>query len=56
MKLESGEYEIRLIPESEYEKDILHVLKNKGVEKIEWQDTWEQSGPLILKLRNHSEW
>lgn len=55
MKVKTTEKTIELISENDFEKQALKVLKQKGVKKISFSDSWEGTGPLILELNSH-EW
>ena len=49
MKIQLGENSIKLCPESEWEKEALIRLKNRGVKKIQFQDEWNREGWLRLE-------
>jgi len=50
MKIERTEKEIRLIPESDFDKRcILDIIEN-GIRKIHFQDEEWKTGPLIIEL------
>lgn len=53
MKIEETETTIRLIPENDWEKDKLESLRERGVEKTEFQDDWNRSGYLVLHFPKH---
>ena len=49
MKIQLGENSIKLCPESEWEKEALKRLKNRGVNKMQFQDEWNREGWLRLE-------
>lgn len=53
MKIERTETAVRLVPENEWERTALAELRQKGVEKIEWQDDWNRTGWLQLNYPVH---
>lgn len=53
MKIEASEHEVRLLPESDWEREQLERLRDKGVQSIKWADSWNASGNLVIKLRGH---
>ncbi len=53
MRVEANEREVRLRPETEWEREQLERLRNKGVERVEWEDAWDQKGDLVLTLSQH---
>ena len=56
MKIEIAENEVRLIPENQFERDALTILKNGGVNEIEFEDNWNSSGHLKLKQSSPYDW
>jgi hypothetical protein len=53
MKVETTETEIRLIPESQYEIDVLKRMRNTGIEKTRFENDWDSKGYLRLVLNTH---
>lgn len=53
MRIERQENSIRLVPESDWERDCLRSLKNRGIEKMEFEDYWNQVGYLQLDFTVH---
>lgn len=53
MKIEASETEVRLLPETDWERLQLDRLRNNGVESVQWSDSWEQTGDLVLTLQQH---
>lgn len=53
MKIEKQETSVRLLPENEWERQALKELRQKGAEKIEFQDDWEQTGYLQINYPVH---
>lgn len=49
MKIERSEKEIRLIPESNFEKECLQLIFEKRG-KIQFQDHEWKTGPLLIEL------
>jgi hypothetical protein len=49
MTIQLGENSIKLIPESEWEKEALQRLKNRGINKMQFQDEWNREGWLRLE-------
>ncbi len=49
MKIETTEYSVILVPESDWEREALAKLKRGGVNKMNFDDDWNQSGRLHLK-------
>ena len=53
MKIKAGEHEIRLLPDTAWEREQLKRLQQHGIEGVEWENSWDQAGDLVLKLRGH---
>lgn len=53
MKIEAGEHEVRLRPESDWERVQLERLRKAGVESVKWADDWTGEGDLVLELVRH---
>ena len=53
MKVEQTENSVRLVPESDWEIQVLRELRKKGVESLQFQDDWECTGYLQLFYINH---
>lgn len=51
MRVQLGENSVKLIPESEWEKEALQRLKRRGINKMEFQDAWNYDG--WLRLEHH---
>ena len=44
---------VKLIAETSFEREALQRLNSKGVDKIRFEDDWNQTGALILKHGMH---
>lgn len=53
MKIEETHNSIKLIPEDNWEKDKLKVLRSKSIGKLQFQDDWDQTGYLELCYEPH---
>ncbi|MHC4315219.1 MAG: hypothetical protein ACYSW3_22470 [Planctomycetota bacterium] len=53
MKIEKLESGIKLIPETDFEKECLKHIANKTL-KSSSQDTWHQTGPVTLAFDGNS--
>lgn len=53
MKIERQEKSIRLIPENNWEIDALKELRQHGIEKMQFQDDWNNTGYLQLNYTSH---
>lgn len=55
MKIIRHENAVELVPESDFEREALKFLKSSvGNGKVEWTDSWEQSGNL--KFEKAPDW
>jgi hypothetical protein len=50
MKIERTEHSIKLLPESEFEKECLNILRNSSIKSKEFSDAWNGTGPLIISF------
>lgn len=53
MKITSTEHSVRLVPESDWEKEQLARICHAGVEKVQFEDAWAGKGALIIEFRKH---
>lgn len=53
MKCKKTEHGVELIPESDYEKECLLHIKHQDNVKIEFEDTWNNTGNLIIQGEPH---
>lgn len=54
MKVEKRENGITLIPESDFEIECLKWMKKEVIEKMYFEDNWEQKGRFYIDFDN--EW
>ena len=54
MKGEIRESGVTLVPENEFDKKVLKVLRKHGtiIEKIHFEDDWEAKGKLYIDFSN----
>lgn len=55
MKVETTEYSVILVPESDWERQALFKLKQGGVRNMNFDDDWNQTGRLHLKQTTGDE-
>lgn len=55
MKVELAENVVTLVPETEWERTALKQIHKNGVDRIQYQNAWEQTGGLQLISRSEAE-
>ena len=54
MKIEETEAGMRLIPENQWEKEKLEVLRKRSrIDSIRFEDDWNSTGYLELRFPTH---
>jgi hypothetical protein len=53
MRIEAGEHEVRLRPETDFERVQLERLRQHGIESVKWTDDWDRKGDLVIELKRH---
>lgn len=53
MKIELQEKSIRLLPENNWEIECLNKLHQHGIDKLQFQDSWNNTGYLQLNFPIH---
>lgn len=48
MKIERTEYSVKLLPESQFERECLKLLKDSSIKSKQFEDAWNGTGPLII--------
>jgi len=48
MRIEKREYGVTLVPESDFEREILKELRRHQIKKMEFEDTWESKGKFLI--------
>jgi len=50
MQIERKANGIMLVPESEWEQEALIELRKRAIKGMEFQNSWEQTGKLIIEF------
>ena len=56
MKTELSETFCKLIPETEWDKQALSAIRKAGVESVQFEDEWNNTGPLVLNFPDREAW
>ena len=53
MKVKATEQSVILVPESEWEREQLKRIQQHGVQKVRFEDAWEQTGGLEVIIQTN---
>lgn len=50
MKVEQTENSIKLVAETDFERECLKRLRSSTIKSKEFEDSWNQRGPLVISF------